>query len=130
MEFRRVNMSDLSVAPYTRRRGAEAYAHLAPTLGQSARKTVLRIDAPYSTSFLDGFILGLAKDGNLEAVTFDVADDRTLAQLERVSGVRKLNIYYTAGGVPRRISRRAPRRFTFRRTEMKPTSREKVNPFG
>ena len=61
---------------------------------------MLRIDAPYSTSFLDGFILGLAKDRILEAVMFEVADDRTLAQLERVSGVRKFDIYYYAGGEP------------------------------
>ena len=123
-------MAQLSDAIFTRQRGKQAYARLAEFTTHEA-DVVIRIDEGdwYGTSFLDGFILGLVKDGLLSSVMFDVPDADITAKLERISGARDLDIYRLSGGEPQLVHKRAPREFKFRRAYSKSTlPREKVSP--
>ncbi len=124
-----VNMAQLSDATYTRQRGEQAYARLGELMPRDI-PVVVRIDQDswYGTSFLDGFILGLAKDGLLSSVQFDVSDADMMAKLERISGARSLDIYCLSEGGRQLVQRRAPREFKFRRAYSKPKPPGRVSP--
>ena len=125
----KVNMAQLSDDIYTRQRGEQAYARLSEFKPREV-PVVIRIDQDswYGTSFLDGFILGLAKDGLLSSVLFDVSDANMMAKLERISGARNLDIYCLSEGERQLVQRRAPREFKFRRAHSKPTPPGRVSP--
>ena len=105
----RVALSGLSTICTTRRRGEETYERLLPTLQHGT--VVLDLDGTdvVSASFLDGLTLKSANDGRLGNLVFATSDPFTKARLERLSGVRGVDIkLLDARGIARRVRKRTP----------------------
>ena len=105
----------------TRRRGEEAYDALLPELhGGTVELNLDGVDV-LSASFLDGLLLSLIGGGHLESVLFRSTDPRTTTRLERLSGVRDVDIYSVdLQGRIQKVKRRQPNHFRARFADRKP----------
>ena len=122
-DFHSVNLADLSASFSTRRRGEEAYERLLPQLGQGPLVIDLDSAELLSASFLDGLLLKLIQGGHADDTWFKTNDDRAKSRLQRLSGLRKVDIY--TYGQPAGVSKlepRQPQRLKTQFTKEKPKS--------
>lgn len=92
-EIRPIPLPQLSSSFATRSRGAEAYSRLLPLLKDGP--VVLNFDGVdvMPVSFLDGLILKLIEGGYANHVSFMTDDARTKEKLQRVSGLRGVDVF-------------------------------------
>ena len=115
-----VALASLSSSFTTRRRGEEAYMELQPML--RAGPVVLDLDdvEVLSVSFLDGLLLGLINCGHINSVIFRTSNARTRTRLERLSGLRAVDIRsLDSRGEVEKLKRRQPYQFEPRFSEGK-----------
>jgi len=99
-----VPISQLAPRTVTRPRGEEAYQKLQEHLLAGAVEVDLGSATLLSFSFLDGLILQLLENNQLERITFVAPGPELQRKLAQVAGVRKAMIFFREKkGEPRRM---------------------------
>lgn len=99
-----VPISQLTPRTVTRPRGEEAYQKLQELLRAGAVEVDLSSATLLSFSFLDGLILQILDNHQLERITFVAPDPGLQRKLAQVAGVRKVTIFFREKkGEPRQI---------------------------
>jgi hypothetical protein len=97
-------ITQLAPKTVTRPRGEEAYQKLREYLLSGKVEVDLRGAKLLSFSFLDGLILQLLANHQLEMITFVAPDPEQQRKLAQVAGVRSAKIFFREKkGEPRRI---------------------------
>jgi hypothetical protein len=99
-----VSITQLAPKTVTRPRGEEAYQKLREHLLSEIVEVDLSSAKLLSFSFLDGLILQLVENNQLEMITFVAPDPELQRKLAQVAGVRSVKIFFREKkGEPRRI---------------------------
>lgn len=101
-----VKVADLSDLGVTRTSGRAAFERLKEFLRSGESLDVdISEDRPLSLSFLDELVFQLSGSGDLNRVTFLIADTDVRRKLQRVAGMRGIALRYRRTGPGRRTAR-------------------------
>ena len=89
-----LRIEDLTQSGLLRRRGEQTYDKLQPAIESDYVDLNLDGMRSMSRSFMDGIILSLLNNGQLDKVTFVTDNQVFLGKLARISEIRDIQIYY------------------------------------
>ena len=89
-----LRIEDLTQSGLLRRRGERVYAKLQPVIGSDYVDLYLDGLRSMSRGFMDGIVLSLLNNEQLDKVTFVTDNQVSLGKLARISEIRDVEIYY------------------------------------